>query len=80
MQPYDHHLCLNLWPLLVKMSSHPSSPFDPERRVRSMLREVERDGRQKQETGELRADRVEWEKEYWRTRGLIMDLVFQSKL
>ena len=43
-------------------------------------REVERDGRRKQETGELRADRVEWEKEYCRTRDLIMDLVFHSKL
>ena len=43
-------------------------------------REVERDGRGKQETGKLRADRVEWEKEYCRTRYLIMDLVFQSKL
>lgn len=43
-------------------------------------REVERDGRGKQETGKLRADRVEWEKEYCRTRDLIMELVFQSKL
>ena len=36
----NHHLCLNLWPLLVKMSTHPSSPFDPERRVRSTLKKV----------------------------------------
>ena len=43
-------------------------------------REVERDRRRKQETGELRADRVEWENEYCRTRDLIMDLVFHSKL
>lgn len=27
-------------------------------------RELERDGRQKQDTGESRAGRVEWEKEY----------------
>lgn len=36
-----HHLCLNLWPLSVaKMSTCHSSPFDPERRVRSTLKKV----------------------------------------